>query len=108
MAVKVEIDNPTKIFSRIVTDAKRLEINKMVEKNMAPYVPRDTGALMGNTTVDKSGITYNENYAKVNYDGDGRNFSREKNPLATAHWDKAMMAAKSGTISKEAERIIKR
>lgn len=108
MAVKVEIDNPTKIFSRIVTDAKRLEINKMVEKNMAPYVPRDTGALMGNTTVDKSGITYNENYAKVNYNGDGRNFSREKNPLATAHWDKAMMAAKSGTISKEAERIIKR
>ena len=108
MAVKVEIDNPTKIFNRIVTDAKRLEINKMVEKNMAPYVPRDTGALMGNTTVDKRGITYNENYAKVNYDGDGRNFSREKNPLATAHWDKAMMAAKSGIISKEIERIIKR
>lgn len=108
MGVKVEIDNPTKIFNRIVTDAKRLEINKMVEKQMAPYVPRDTGALMGNTTVDKNGITYNENYAKVNYDGDGRNFSKEKNPLATAHWDKAMMAAKSGTISKETERIIKR
>lgn len=108
MGVKVEIDNPTKIFNRIVTDAKRLEINKMVEKQMAPYVPRDTGALMNNTTVDKSGITYNENYAKVNYDGEGRSFSKEKNPLATAHWDRAMMTAKSGTISKETERIVKR
>mgnify|MGYP003428321118 CR=1 FL=1 len=108
MAVKVEIDNPTKIFNRIVTDAKRLEINNMVEKNMAPYVPRDTGALMSNTTVDDNGITYNENYAKINYEGTGRNFSREKNPLATAHWDKAMMTAKSGTVSREAERILKK
>lgn len=106
--ITIDINNPTQIFNRIVTPAKKLEINKMVELQIAPYVPRDTGALMSNTTVDQSGITYNENYAAVNYNGTGRNFSREKNPLATAHWDKAMMTAKSGVVSREAERILKK
>ena len=106
--ITIDINNPTQIFNRIVTPAKKLEIKKMLERQMAPYVPRDTGALMSNTTVDDNGITYNENYAKINYEGTGRNFSREKNPLATAHWDKAMMTAKSGTVSREAERILKK
>lgn len=108
MSVKIEVDNPNKIFNRIIPKAKRIEINKMVERYMAPYVPRDTSALMINTTVDESGITYKENYALVNYKGTDRNFSKEKNPLATAYWDKAMMTAKSGVVSREAERIIKR
>lgn len=106
--ITVDINNPSQVFNRIVTNSKKLEINKMIEKQIAPYVPRDTGALMTNTTVDASGIRYNENYAAVNYNGTGRHFSKEKNPLATAHWDKAMMTAKSGVVSREAERIIKR
>lgn len=108
MGVKIEMNNPNRIFNRIVTNPKRIEINKMVERYMAPYVPRDTGTLMNSTTVDESGVTYNANYAMVNYKGTDRNFSKEKNPLATAYWDKAMMTAKSGVVSREAERIINR
>ena len=59
--ITIDINNPTQIFNRIVTPAKKLEINKIVEQRMAPKVQRDTGALMSNTTVDESGITYNEN-----------------------------------------------
>lgn len=105
--VSINFDDANKILARIIPKSKRLRIAEMLERNMAPYVPRDTGDLMRETTVTADYIQYNQNYAEVNYRGHGRNFSKEKNPLATAEWDKAMMNAKSGAISREVERIIK-
>lgn len=106
-SVSIQFDDADKILTRIIPKSKKLRIAEMLEENMAPYVPRDTGNLMNNTTITADFIQYNENYAEVNYRGHGRNFSKEKNPLATAEWDKAMMNAKGDAISREIERIIK-
>lgn len=103
----VKINSAEDIFNGIVTKEKRIAINRMIEQQIAPYVPMQTGALMDNTTVDETGITYNSPYAKRQYEGDDFNFSKEKHPLATAHWDKAAMASKGEEIRKNAGRILK-
>lgn len=63
-----------------------------------PFVPMDTGNLAhdgveiyaeGNAGI----IHYKASYAQKTYEGESRNFSREKHPLATAHWDEAALAA---------------
>lgn len=106
--VTVDIKKPKEITRRIITPTKSLEIVKLMERMFAPYVPRDTGNLMDNTDVDKDGITYNAPYAEVNYKGTDRNFSKEKNPLATAYWDKACMKAKGDKVEAEIERILQK
>lgn len=108
MGVQVEFNSPQAIFNRIFTDSKQLAITKMIELKMNPYVPMDTGALVDTTAVTKNSITYLVPYARKMYNGENLNFSKEKHPLATAHWDRAMMIAKSGEVSRNAEEIIKR
>ena len=108
MGVQVTFKPTQEIYNRIFTDSKQLAISKMVEKKMAPYVPMDSGALVNTTVVTRNSITYTVPYARKMYNGDGFNFSKEKHPLATSHWDRAMMTAKAGEVSRDAERIIKR
>ena len=108
MGVQVLFKPAQGIYNRIFSSSKQLAIAKMIEMKMAPYVPMDTGALVQTTIVTRNSITYGVPYAKKMYNGDDLNFSREKHPLATSQWDKAMMIAKSSEVSRDAERIIKR
>ena len=71
---------------------------------MNPFVPMDTGALSQTveTKADsKRGIVhYLVPYAHRQYTGELFNFSKEKHPLATHHWDKAMLIAKRTQLIK--------
>lgn len=71
---------------------------------MTPFVPMDTGALSQTVETkadNKRGIVhYLVPYAHRQYTGESFNFSKEKHPLATHHWDKAMLIAKKTQLIK--------
>ena len=75
---------------------------------MNPFVPMDTGVLSQTveTKADsKRGIVhYTVPYAHRQYNGTSFNFSKEKHPLATHHWDKAMLTAKKTQLIKTLEK----
>lgn len=75
---------------------------------MSPYVPMDTGMLYQQVVVEPFKVTYTQPYAKKIYFGTGFNFSTEKHPLATSHWDKAMFSAKKNELATEISEYIKR
>lgn len=92
---------------------------------MLPFVPMESGLLGQNYTIDsKEGkIIYNSPYAhyqyygelmlapngsswarrgeKKHYAGRALQYSKQIHPLATDHWDKAMMKAKKDVLLKE-------
>lgn len=76
-------------------------------KEMNPYVPMDTGMLSQNYITEPFKVTYTSVYAHRQFNGDGFNFSKEMHPLATSHWDKAMVSAKKTKIAKEVTDYIK-
>ena len=75
---------------------------------MNPFVPMDTGALSQTVEVEANSergiVHYTVPYAHRQYNGTTFNFSKEKHPLATSHWDKAMMIAKKSQIIKAVEK----
>lgn len=99
---------------------------------MFPFVPMESGLLGQNYTIDsKEGkIIYNSPYAHYQYYGElmlapngsswarrgekkhyaGRplQYSKQMHPLATDHWDKAMMNAKKDVLVKEVSDMRKR
>ena len=70
------------------------------------YVPYRAGDLSGTYTCQNYTIEYTMPYAKRQYYGDGFNFSRDKHPLATSHWDAAGMSAKGAQIAREIQSYI--
>ena len=82
---------------------------------MNPFVPMDTGALSQTVETkadnERGIVHYLVPYAHRQYNGTSFNFSKEKHPLATHHWDKAMMMAKGSqlvrTIDKYREGLAK-
>lgn len=93
----VDID-PAAIAGRIVDEAARRKAQEILYTLVSDYVPRDTGRLMRDVEITPDGITYRAPYAARVYNGEGLDFSKEKNPLATAQWDKAAMAARKGQL----------
>lgn len=95
-------------------------INKAFNKAMAetsarymnPFVPMKSGILSQDYTTSadalKGYVTYTSPYAHRQYNGTDFNFSKEHHPLATHHWDKAMLIAKGTQLSIEANKIRKR
>lgn len=93
----VEID-PKAAAARVVDERARLFSQQALWALASDFVPRDTGNLMTNVRVTPEGVEYLAPYAQRVYYGDGMNFSREKNPLATARWDQAAMAARKAQL----------
>ncbi len=89
----VEID-PKAVAARVVDESARLFSQQALYSLASDFVPRDTGNLMCNVSITPEGVEYLAPYARRVYNGDGMNFSKEKNPLATARWDQAAMAAR--------------
>jgi len=79
---------------------------------MNPFVPMQTGILSQtyDTGADLLGgyVRYTQPYAHYQYNGVGFNFSHEQHPLATHHWDKAMMLSKGDQFTREVNRLRKR
>ena len=58
-------------------------------KLYSPYVPMDSGNLMGLVTIRPKEIVHNAPYAGRCYRGTRMAFRKDHHPLASAQWDKA-------------------
>lgn len=116
--------------------ATRLAVHNTLAKMCDPYVPMQTGTLAQTTRITPEGVTYTQPYAHYQYEGqvygpnipivqDGVivgwfsrpgqkkeptgaqiNYSKELHPLASAHWDKAMLRDKREQFEKEVTEIV--
>lgn len=79
---------------------------------MNPFVPMQTGVLSQTyeTGCDELGgfVRYTQPYAHKQFNGDSFNFSKEQHPLATSHWDKAMLAVNGEKLASEVSLYRKR
>lgn len=79
-------------FSKLINDdTTMLEIHNLLAKMCDPYVPFLEGPLSQTIEVTPEYVRYTQPYAHYQYNGDGFNFTRDYHPLASAHWDDAMM-----------------
>ena len=83
------------------------------KKHMDKYVPMDTGDLSTILDVGTDYITYEMPYAHYQYkgispSGNEMNYSTEKHPLASSHWDKKMVTAEMQDIVKEVQDYVNR
>lgn len=69
-----------------------------------PYVPRDTGTLMQYVEITPEYLRYAVPYAERLYYGTKMNFRTDKNPLATAYWDKAAMKTQREKLVRAVEK----
>lgn len=65
-------------------------------KGMDKFVPMRTGALSDFTVITPFNVAYAVPYARYVYYGQGKKFSTDKHPNATARWDRAFVAAGGG------------
>jgi len=88
-------------------DAARIVAETAAER-MDPFVPMKTGRLASSASAAVEGgdgvVRYPVGYAGQVYHGDGWRFSRERHPLASSHWDRAMIAAGGGAFIAELRR----
>lgn len=109
MKVKVDLSNvPRKIKSICSNPKVGLFLASTCERYMNPYVPMDTGTLSQDTTVEQFRVTYNQPYAHRMFEGTNLNFNKEKHPLATAHWEKAMEVARKNDIATDVTNYIRK
>ena len=137
MGFKVDIDfsNIERKLANIKSDETMTEIHNALARYLDPYVPMDEGMLAGNIEITPEYVQYNSPYAHYQYVGKvyGPNipiiengvivgywsppnkkptgasiqYSTDKHPLATDHWDKRMMEDKGDEFTEEVGRIIK-
>lgn len=105
---KVELKNGKETFRRIFGDGVKVYSNTRLHAYCSPYVPMDTGMLDQTVDITKDYVHYKVPYAHRMYEGDGLNFSKDKHPLATAHWDNAMKVAKGQQLADDITAYIKR
>lgn len=88
VSVEVNID-ARKHLSQVKGDKLGKFTASTWHKLYAPFVPKDTGALMTTVAIMPWEIRHNAPYAASVYYNQDRQYSKDKNPLATAYWDKA-------------------
>lgn len=109
ISIDVKMYHPRETAERICnSDQVGLFLAETCARHMMPYVPMDTGVLSQTYTTDPFKVTYTSIYAHYQYEGTNFNFSKEQHPLATSHWDKAMIVAKRGTIAQEVTDYLRR
>lgn len=96
------------ISGRIFSKDVKIFFGQTAVKLMNPYIPYDSGALSKNYVVTEDYIEFQQPYAHKQHEGDNFNFSRDMHPLACAHWEDAMMKAKSGQLAKAVTDYINR
>lgn len=119
-------------------DVLGLEIHDSLARYCEPYTPFDTGIMSHSLQILKDGLRYNTPYAHYQYVGEvygpnipikqnGEivgwfsppnqpkhptgakiNYSKDKHPLATDHWDKAMMRDRAEDFEAEVGAMIER
>lgn len=105
---EVTLTNQQKTIQRIIGDGVKVYANTRLHAYCSPYVPMDTGYLDQTVDITKDYVHYKAPYAHKMWDGEGLNFSKDKHPLATSHWEKAMAASKGQQLAKDIENYIKK
>ena len=138
MATKITVDipNPKGVAKRILTDDVKLYANTRLHAYCSPYVPMDSGTLDQTVNITKGYVHYKAPYAHYMYEGEvyGPNYpimeggqvvgwasppqkhptgqpldySTDKHPLATSHWDKAMKVSKGQQLADDITAYLKR
>lgn len=111
MAVKMtlKLNNIKGTSDRILgSRAVGMFVSETCARYMAPYVPMDGGQLYQNYTAEPFKVTYNQPYASRQYHGTHFNFRKDKHPLATAEWDKAMLSVRRDELASEISAFITR
>ena len=121
-------------LANLADDKTMLEIHNAFARYMEPYVPMDEGMLAHNIEITPEYVGYNSPYAHYQYTGlvYGPNYpiiengvivgfysppnkqptgaqlqySTDKHPLATDHWDKRMMEDKGDEFTAEVGKIL--
>ena len=79
---------------------------------MNDFVPMNTGKLAESAEDIVDGnvgrVVYSQPYAAFCYYGEGRSFSREKHPKASAFWDKAMLQFHAVELRDSVRKFIKK
>lgn len=129
---------PEQIVNRIFDDDTMAYIHTMLHRFCSDYVPMDGGMLDSNVSITPDYLEYKQPYAHYQWAGDvyGPSFpifedgvfagfrspknkskyptgkklkySRDQHPLATSHWERAMMAAKGTDFCKDIEDYLRR
>ena len=102
MASKVTLVNwavPKKLQSIATNPALGMFAAEEIGRLMNPYVPMQDGPLSQFYATMPFFVQYLSAYSSYQYNGDGLNHSKEMHPLATSHWDQAMMAARSQDLT---------
>lgn len=105
---EVKLENEAKTIRRIIGDGVKVYANTRLHAYCSPYVPMDTGMLDQTVDITKDYVHYKVPYAHRVYEGDGLNFSQDKHPLATSHWDHAMKVAKGQQLANDITAYIKK
>ena len=110
-ALKISITGlvPKKIVAKTVGgDEFGRYAASVMERYMSKYVPRESGTLMDTTRTEPFKVIYLSPYARAMFYGTKFHFSKEKNPLATARWDKATSSSSGKKIADELTDYLKK
>lgn len=105
---EVTLNNGQKTIQRILGEGVKVYANTRLHAYCSPYVPMDTGYLDQTVDISAECVHYKAPYAHKMWDGDGLNFSKDKHPLATSHWEKAMAVSKGQQLADDITAYIRR
>jgi len=93
-------------LKEVNTPTTMLAIHNTLAKRCDPYVPFLEGPLSQTNVVTDKGVRYIQPYARYQYYGDHFNHTTDFHPLASAHWDKAMLRDHRVEFYREVKDII--
>lgn len=104
----VKINNKNKIFNRIFDAETKKYANTRLHAYCSPYVPMNTGYLDQTVDITTEYVHYKAPYAHKIWTGEDMKFSRDKHPLATARWERAMVISKGQQLANDISNYKKR
>lgn len=112
MRIRIEVAsvniNAKKLHNRIMNDEGFWTFAATQWHRLySPYVPMREGKLKNTVSITPGQIEHTVPYARYQYNGTNFHFYKEKNPKATAHWDKAAEATQLPKLRSTLQAYIK-
>ena len=98
---EVKLRDGRKTVQRIFGEGTMTYIHTRLHTYMSPYVPMDTGMLDQTVDITPECVHNKVPYAHYQWDGENIHFRKDQHPLATSHWEKAMMVSKGDEFCKD-------
>ena len=113
MKVKIELSPSNTIIAKLLNEKVGIYLAETWAKQFKKYIPADTKMLMNNYVTEPYKVTYNQKYARYQWEGvssKGRplNYSKDVNPFAQSHWEQAAFRDKKDEVARSMSEFIKR